>query len=231
MIPPKKVVKDWKDIFPSEEKKPAVKRTGSLSSRPAVTTQPAEDDPWRVGNQRPRRSLDRLANGASIAGFSYNNAPGANGYDQPLLTENEYPMPTSTPAPPAPFEVRHVKDNRYRVYAGTCEGQLIATQEIDVGSTRPVAILAYPQYTLSVYNSEYVWAATVQTGASAPVLVSSSVTLGDVTIVTAAGTEARALIAYIDDVVYQITTGNIVGTFTDDGSLTGQMSGNFNKNA
>lgn len=231
MIPPKKVVKDWKDIFPAEEKKPAVKRVGPISSRPAVAAKPADDDPWRVGNQHPRRKLDRLANGAPLAGFVYNNTPGSTGYDPQPLSENDYPMPSSTPAAPAPFEVRHVEGNRYRVYAGTCEGQLIETQEIDVGGTRPVAILAYPQYSLSIYNSEYVWAASVKTGSDAPVLITSTSTLGDVTVVSSSGDEARALIAYIDDAVYQITTGNIVSTFTDDGTLTGKMSGNFNKNS
>ena len=164
--------------------------------------------------------------------------------DLPKLYETEFQGPstvdlptqaaesTSITATTHPFKVDHVGGNIYRVQAGTVEGQFIATQTIDVGSTRPVAILAYPKYTLSIFNSEYVWAATVMTGTDAPVLTSSTTTLSDVTLVTSAGTEARVLIAQIDSSgISQITTGNIVGTFASDGSLTGQMNGSFNKNS
>jgi hypothetical protein len=133
-----------------------------------------------------------------------------------------------------PFKVSFVSSDTFHVEAGTIEGQTITAQNISVGSTRPVAILAYPQYTLSIYNSEYVWAAAVKTGASAPVLTSSTSILSDVsTGITSAGTQARAVIAYIDtgDVISQITTGNIVGTFADNGALTGTMAGSYNKNA
>lgn len=133
-----------------------------------------------------------------------------------------------------PFKVRHKTGNVFTVQAGTCEGKVIATQDIDVGSTRPVAILAYPKYALSIYNSEYVWAASVKTGADAPVLTYSTTILSDVsTGITTAGTEARALIAGIStgNIITQITTGNIIGSFADDGSFTGKMAGSFNKNA
>ena len=179
---PKQVVKDWKDIFPSESQKSAVKRSGAISSRPAVSTQALADDPWRVGNQHARRSMDRLANGATIAGFVRDYTTGSNGYESPSVQSNDYPSPTSTPATPTPFQVRHVEGNVYSVHAGTCEGQLITTQEINVGSARPVAILAYPQYTLSIWNSEFVYASTVKTGANAPILVSSTSIFGDVQI-------------------------------------------------
>lgn len=132
-----------------------------------------------------------------------------------------------------PFKVTHVSGNVFSVQAGTCLGKTITTQTIDVGSTRPVAILAYPQFTLSIYNSEFVYASSVKTGANAPVLTSSTSILSDVNSgITSAGNEARALIARIDtgNVISQITTGNIIGTFSNTG-LNGTMGGSFNKNA
>lgn len=231
---PKQVVKDWKDIFPSESQKPAVKRSGAISSRPAVSTQALADDPWRVGNQHARRSMDRLANGATIAGFVRDYTTGSNGYESPSVQSNDYPSPTtSTSVAATPFQVRHVSGNVYSVHAGTCEGQLIPTQEINVGAMRPVAILAYPQYTLNIFNGEFVYASSVKTGANAPILVSSTSIFGDVsTGITSAGTEARALVAFITsgNVINQITTGNIIGTFRNAG-LNGTMMGSFNKNA
>lgn len=232
---PEKVVKDWKDIFPSEPQKPAVKRSGALSSRPAVAAQhPKDDDPWRVGYQHSRRNVERLANGASVAGFVRDYTLGSNGYGESYASQSEYTTPTtSTPTVPGVFEVSHVSDNIFRVQAGTCEGQLIATQTINVGSARPVTILAYPQYHLDIYNSEFVYASNVKTGANAPVLVSSTSIFSDVTTgITSAGTQARALIAYINssNVISQITTGNIIGTFRNTG-LNGTMGGSFNKNA
>lgn len=134
---------------------------------------------------------------------------------------------------PHPFKVTYVSSDTFHVEAGTCEGQYIAAQNISVGSTFPVAILAYPQYTLSIYNSEFVYASSVKTGGDAPVLVSSTSILSDVaTGITSAGTQARALIAKIEtgNVINQITTGNIIGTFSNTG-LNGTMSGSFNKNA
>lgn len=132
-----------------------------------------------------------------------------------------------------PFKVTAAGGDEFTVQSGTAEGQVIAESTIDVGSTRPVAILAKMQYTLSIDNSIYVWAATVKTGGSAPELVSSTSTLSDVTIVTSAGDEARAVIAIIDadNNITQYTTGNIVGTFEDDGSFSGQISGSYNKNS
>jgi len=132
-----------------------------------------------------------------------------------------------------PFKVTAAGEDLFTVQAGTCEGQFIATQTLDVGSDRPVAILAYPQYDVSVWNSEYVWAATVKTGAEAPILTYSTAILSDVTTVSVAGNEGRALIAYIDnvdgvDVIAQVATGNIAGTF-EDGGLTGNMTGSYNK--
>lgn len=130
-----------------------------------------------------------------------------------------------------PFKVtKATGDDMFLVRAGTCEGQLITTQTIDVGSTRPVAILAYPQYAMTIFNSEYVSASTVKTGPNAPVLTTSTSDLEDVTYVSAAGTEARALIAVIDtgDVIIQIATGNIVSVRENYG-LTGVMSVDFNK--
>lgn len=234
-IRPKQVVKDWKDIFPSESQKPAVKRSGALSSRPAVSTQAPTDDPWRVGNQHARRGVERLTNGAAVASFVRDYTTGANGYESNSLQQNDYPSPTSTPIAATPFQVRHVSGNVYSVHAGTCEGQLIPTQEINVGAMRPVAILAYPQYTLNIYNSEYVWSATVKTGANAPILMTSTSVFSDQTLVDSSGTGARALIAYIYEVdgasnVAQIAQGNIVGSFADNGSLTGKITGSYNKN-
>ena len=224
-------VNQWKALFPPEPGKPA--RTGPISSRPLVPARDNSDDPWRVGNQNPRRQSPRLANGGSISDYTYSNMLGTDETSQTVFQQNEYPSAVAAAAPRAPFQVTRVEGNIYEVQAGTCEGQLIATQEIDVGSTRPVAILAYPQYTLSIFNSEYVWAAVVKTGANAPVLLSSTSTLADVTTVTSSGTEARCLIAYIDtdNDVSQVTTGNIIGTFASSGTLTGQMVGSFNKNS
>lgn len=236
LTPPKKVVRNWKDIFPQESRTPVVQRFGTLSSRPNLATRyPVDDDPWRVGNQHARRKDERLANGATITGYVQNYTPGSSGYDPQLLQDNEYPSPTSTPVPPAPFEVRHVAGNVYRVQAGTCEGHLITTQDINVGSARPVSILAYPQYTLSVYSGEYVWATAVRSGAYAPVLTTSTSVFGDQTTVSTAGNEARALVAYIYEVdgasyIAQIAQGNISGVFADDGSLTGKIGGSYNKN-
>jgi len=133
-----------------------------------------------------------------------------------------------------PFAVSNVSGDTFRVLGGTCEGQAIETQDIDVGSTRPVAILAYPKYTLSIFNSEFVWFSAVKTGADKPVLVSSTSLLsGDVTTITSAGNEGRALIAVIDsdNAITQYAYGNIVGTFTSAGSLDGKMTGSYNKNS
>lgn len=131
-----------------------------------------------------------------------------------------------------PFKVSFVSGTTYHVEAGTIDGQLITAQDIDVGGTDPVAILGYPQYNLSIFNSEYVWASSIKTGASAPVLVSSTSTLSDVTTVTSAGNQGRVLIAYIDaGVVYQIATGNIVSTRASDITMTGQMTVTFNRNS
>jgi len=133
-----------------------------------------------------------------------------------------------------PFKVKKgTGANDFDVKAGTCEGQLITAQTIDVGSTRPVAILAYPKYTLGIDSGEFVNSIAVQTGTNKPVLVSSTTILSDVDSgITSAGTEARALIAYIGvgDVISQITTGNIVGKFGDDGSRTGKAAGFYYKN-
>jgi hypothetical protein len=135
--------------------------------------------------------------------------------------------------PPHPFRVTALGADKFAVLAGTCEGALIEAITLDVGSTRPVAILAYPQYELSIDSSAFVNAASVRGGGAAPILDYSTDILSDVTIVSSAGNEARALIAYITDgdVIAQITTGNIIGTFQDSGYLDGQMSGSFNKNA
>lgn len=135
-----------------------------------------------------------------------------------------------------PFKVtKATGDNLYQVRAGTCEGELITTQTIDVGATRPVAILAKPQYDLSIDGGEFVSGMTVRTGADAPVLVTSTTTLGDVSSgITAVGNEARALIAYIDEDenIWQIAMGNIAGVWGvyDDGTLTAKAAGIFNKN-
>lgn len=135
-----------------------------------------------------------------------------------------------------PFKVSQTGENLFTVQAGTCEGQLITTTEIDVGATRPVAILAYPKYTLGIDDGQFVNTIAVKTGLYAPVLVSSTSIFSDVDSgITSAGTEARVLIAYIDsgdsgDVISQIATGNIVGDFDDDGTLTGQAAGRYNKN-
>lgn len=166
---------------------------------------------------------------ADLADMNAKETQGLTPFEFPALAQG---LPTVAAATTHPFKVSHVGGDIYRVQAGTVEGQFLATQTINVGSTRPVAILAYPKYALSIFNSEYVWAAVAMTGANAPVLTSSTTTLADVTTVTSAGTEARALIAYIDSSgISQIATGNIVGTFASDGTLTGQMSGSFNKNS
>ncbi len=224
--------KTWKELWPDAAKDSyPPSRTGPISNREATPTR--EADPWQVGNHSPRHRSTRLANGGSISDYTYSDLLGLEDNYQLGLQQNEYPSATASAAAPSPFQVTHKADDIYIVQAGTCEGQLIPTQEIDVGSTRPVAILAYPQYLLSIYGGQYVWTASVKTGGSSPVLVSSASTLDDVTTVGATGTEARALIAYldVDNNIFQITTGNIVGTFSDDGSLTGQISGNYNKNS
>jgi hypothetical protein len=101
-----------------------------------------------------------------------------------------------------------------------------------VSSTRPVAILVKPQYTLTIFNDEYVSGASVKTGDDAPALVTSTSTLADVLNVSAAGDEARALVAIIleGDVIAQYAYGNINGTWEPYG-LTGTMQGHFVKTA
>lgn len=120
----------------------------------------------------------------------------------------------------------------YRVQGGTCEGFLIPTEIVDVGGGRPVAILAYPQFNLVIEGGQYVHAITVKGGANAPVLEVSGSTFGDVAYgITAAGTQARALIAVITDSgITQIAMGNIVATLGDDQSRTAKAQGYFNKN-
>lgn len=131
-----------------------------------------------------------------------------------------------------PFKVTPAGEDLFTVQAGTCEGQFIATQTLDVGSDRPVAILAYPQYSLTVWGGEFVWAASVKTGEYAPVLTYSTSIFSDVTLVSAAGTEARAVIAIIDETnsISQIARGNIAGDFDDSGGLDGTMAGDYDKN-
>jgi len=157
---------------------------------------------------------------------------------KPRAEKIERYLPAVTAAPVVvtthPFKVSKTGTaNHFKVKAGTCEGQLITAQTINVGATRPVAILAYPQYTLGIDSGEFVNSIAVKTGLNKPVLVASTSILSDVDSgITSAGTEARALIAYIDvgDVISQITTGNIVGRFGDDGSRTGKAAGYYNKN-
>lgn len=178
--------------------------------------------------------IDRPANWSS-----FHNA------ELPKLYETEFqgiiPFEFSTtvapeiPAAPAvthAFQVTHVSGDTFHVRAGTCEGITIDAQDIDVGSSRPVAILAKPKYTLSVYNSEHVYSVVVQTGANAPVLETSTSTFGDVD-TNIIGTQGRALIATIIDpnIIVQIAHGNIFGTFRDNGAFDGKMSGSYNKNA
>lgn len=143
--------------------------------------------------------------------------------------------PEAAPAPAVthPFMVMKTSTaNVFKVLGGTCEGQLIPTQLINVGGTRPVAILAYPQYDLTVEGGQYVNVIAVRTGAYGPVLVSSSTQFSDIDSGISAGTEARAVVAYIteEEAVVQIAMGNIAGTFNDDGSLTGVAAGFYNKN-
>lgn len=154
---------------------------------------------------------------------------------QPRAERIERYVPEETAAVSTihPFKVRKgTGDNIFTVRAGTCEGQLIETQDVYVGATRPVAILAYPQYALTIFNSEYVSAGAVKTGDDAPVLTTSTSVLEDVIYVTAAGNEARALIAVIfdGDVIAQIAMGNIVSVRENYG-LSGVMSLDFNKSA
>lgn len=132
-----------------------------------------------------------------------------------------------------PFAVTRKSGDIFRVQAGTCEGQLIQSQEINVGAVRPVAILAYPKYTLGIDSGQYVNTIAVKTGLDAPTLTHSTTQFSDVDSgITSAGDEARALIAFIldDNSVDQITTGNISGYWGDDGTLTGVAAGAFDKN-
>jgi hypothetical protein len=131
-----------------------------------------------------------------------------------------------------PFKVTKSATDLFLVQSGTCEGITIATEEIDVGSTRPCSILAYPQYTLGIDSGVFVNTMAVRSGSYAPVLETSTSVFSDVDSgITSAGTQARALIAYIleDDVIVQIAKGNIFGTWADAG-LTGAAAGHFNKN-
>lgn len=183
---------------------------------------------------RARNPFDRRLIGL-IEGSKPNHGVGI--FARPLPGGISQQLPrvrATTTAAAKPFAVTHVSGDVFRVQAGTCEGQMIPTQTIDVGTDRPVAILAYPQYTLGIDSGQFVNTMAVKTGAYAPALVSSTTTLDDVDSgISSAGTEARALIAYIDtgNVISQITTGNITGTWQDDGSLTGLAAGIFNKNA
>lgn len=140
-----------------------------------------------------------------------------------------------TPAAPThPFKVTRKSGNVFRVQGGSFDGQTITTQEIDVGPTRPVAILVYPKYTLDIYNAEYVWRATIKTGTDKPVLTHSTTVFSDVTDgITLAGDEARAVVAVISDpnIVVQIAMGNIYGTYRDDGTFNGEMAVTFVKRA
>lgn len=174
----------------------------------------------------------RFAVGEGL-GLSHDRAGNATIFSTAQLIEEAVNRPSAGASTSHPFKVRHVSGDDFKVQAGTCEGQLIATQTIDVGATRPVAILAYPQYDLTIYNGEYVNVIAVKTSPNEPVLVASTSTLSDVdTGITSAGTEARAIIAYIDtgDVIYQIATGNIVGIFADAANGLGQAAGYYNKN-
>ncbi|MHB1082572.1 MAG: hypothetical protein ACYC67_24480 [Prosthecobacter sp.] len=184
--------------------------------------------PWQRGAQRP---LDLPLRGGPGLGV---NGGLVSVRDRAEKMERYVPDRLPGAVTTHPFKVsKDTTANYFKVKAGTCEGQTITAQTINVGATRPVAILAYPQYTLGIDSGEFVNSIAVKTGAYAPVLEASTSILSDVDSgITSAGTEGRALIAYIDvgDVISQITTGNIVGKFGDDGSRTGKAAGYYNKN-
>lgn len=144
------------------------------------------------------------------------------------------PRQRAPATPTHSFKVTRKSANVFRVQGGTFEGQTITTQEIDVGGTRPVAILMHPKYTLDIHNSEYVWRSTVKTGADKPSLTSSTTILSDISAgISSAGDEARAIIALIADpnIIVQIAHGNIYGSWADDGTFEGKMAGTFVKSA
>lgn len=135
-------------------------------------------------------------------------------------------------APQHPFQVTRQSGNNFRVQSGQIDGETIVSEVIDVGSSRPVAIRIYPQYTVGVYNSEFVYSAVIKGSPNAPVLESDS-NLSDVTAMSSAGTEARAVIATIDSAneISQIATGNLVSTIADDQTLNGEAIISWNKAA
>lgn len=139
-------------------------------------------------------------------------------------------VPTDT-AEVHPFMVRHISGNNFRVEAGQIDGITIPSQTIDVGETRPVAIRIFPQYTVSVYNDEFAYAAVIKDDPDEPVLETDA-SLDDVTIITAAGDEGRVVIATIAalNVISQLASANITSLMQDDGSLTGQMLATWDKN-
>lgn len=130
-----------------------------------------------------------------------------------------------------PFKVAHMGGDDFRVSAGSIDGETMDEETVDVGATRPCALVIKPEYSLSIWNSQHVWASSIKSGADAPTFAANSSNLSDIGVVTSSGTEAQCVIATIDsdNVVTQIATGNITSDRDDDGSLSGQLAVTFNK--
>jgi len=128
---------------------------------------------------------------------------------------------TSASTSTHPFKVTRVSGNIYRVAAGLYEGYAIVEQTIDIGGTRPCAIKVKPKFTVTVWNSVFITQTALRTsGGHEPILTSSTADLNDVTTLTSAGDELRALIATVQ------TNGDITQYATRN--ITGVIVSNFN---
>lgn len=181
--------------------------------------------------------IDLLRSTNSLQSSVRSDERAGNGNSNTLTVEGSgmgpgWSLVPQEPVATHPFKVTRIgtTGDDFRVEAGQIDGYTIAAQTIDVGSSRPVSIRIKPVYSLSIYNSEFVYAATLSTSPTAPTLEASA-TLSDVTAVTSVGDEARCVIATISslNVVSQIATGNVVSTLQDDGTLNGEATVSYNK--
>ena len=151
-------------------------------------------------------------------------------------------VPTET-AEVHPFKVTRIgtTGNVFRVEGGLVDGVAVEAQTVDIGSTRPLYVQIWPKYDVSIDNSEFVWAVNILSGYDeeeppnnlGPVFASSTTVSDDVTLITAAGDEARCVIAVVGEgnIITQHAHGHIVTTASDDGSLTGKALLSFDRNA
>ena len=138
-------------------------------------------------------------------------------------------------APVHPFKLTRIgtTGDVFRVEAGTYDGQAISAQTVDIGATRPHAVLVQPEYTLVKWGGQHVYSATLRTDAGHEPALTGSTSILDSVIELDDGTEGRCLIGRVlaDNIIEQFATGNITADVGDAGALDGTAVISYNTNA